>query len=226
MGEYMRNKGFIDELRKIYKQGNIVPFMGAGLSLPYSVPDWGNLIKECALQMGIEDIGGTSFLPMLNYDLDRHDYWGAVRIIKKYLNRTEEDIQQFIVKKISGCIPSKLEGIKNNYEDLVKYDFNIYFTTNYDHIVQKYINTNFVPVNLKDVKMNIQDLMNDVKVNRIFHLHGHISDSNSIVISKEKYKELYDNDVYKSLFSVFSGVKTFLFLGFSFNDVFIQNIIL
>lgn len=67
--------------------------------------------------------------------------------------------------------------------------------------------------------------MNGTDENRIFHLHGHISDSNSIVISQEKYKELYDNDVYKALFSVFSGVKTFLFVGFSFNDVFIQNII-
>lgn len=221
----MGNKGFIGELQKTYKQGNIVPFMGAGLSMPYSVPDWGSLIRECALYMGIEDIGGTSFLPMLNHNLDRHDYWEAVRIIKKYLNRTEEDIQQFIVKKISDCIPSKLDGIKNNYEDLAKYNFNIYFTTNYDHIVQKYINTNFVPVNLKDVKTNIQSLMNDVTINRIFHLHGHISDSSSIVISEEKYKELYNNDVYKALFSVFSGAKTFLFLGFSFNDIFIQNII-
>lgn len=221
----MSNKSFIKELQGIYKKGNIVPFLGAGLSMPFNVPDWGNLIEECALAMGIEDVNGASFLNVLKFDLDKYDYWEAVKTIKKYLNRTEEDIQSFIVSKINKCIPNELIGIENNYEDLAKYGFNLYFTTNYDHIIQKYLKTNYIPVNLKDVKTNIQDIMNGTDENRIFHLHGHISDSSSIVISQEKYKELYDNNVYKALFSVFSGVKTFLFVGFSFNDVFIQNII-
>lgn len=221
----MSNKSFIKELQGIYRKGNIVPFLGAGLSIPFNVPDWGNLIEECALAMGIEDVNGASFLNVLKFDLEKYDYWEAVKTIKKYLNRTEEDIQGFIVSKINKCIPKEFIGIENNYEDLAKYGFNIYFTTNYDHIIQKYLKTNYIPVNLKDIKTNIQDLMNETGENRIFHLHGHISDSSSIIISQEKYKELYDNDVYRALFSVFSGVKTFLFVGFSFNDVFIQNII-
>ncbi|WP_144352294.1 SIR2 family protein [Sporomusa termitida] len=60
---------------------------------------------------------------------------------------------------------------------------------------------------------------------RIFHLHGNISDTSSIVISNDKYRELYSDNKYKTLFSLFTGTKTFLFMGFSFNDVFIQNII-
>ena len=67
--------------------------------------------------------------------------------------------------------------------------------------------------------------MSEIEGKRIFHLHGSISYSSSIVISQDKYMELYKNDVYKALFSIFSGVKTFLFIGFSFDDVFIQNII-
>lgn len=221
----MGNTNFIKELQEIYKKRNIVPFLGAGLSIPFNVPDWGNLIKECALTMGIDDVNGTSFLNVLDFNLDKYDYWEAVKIIKKYLNRTEEDIQNFIVNKINMCIPKEFDGIENNYEDLSKYNFNLYFTTNYDHIIHKYLKTNFVPVNLKDVKTNIQGLMNGYGENRIFHLHGNISDGRSIVISQEKYEELYKDNVYQALFSVFSGVKTFLFVGFSFNDVFIQKII-
>lgn len=223
----MSNKIFINELKEKYKQGNVIPFIGSGLSIPYNIPDWGGIIKECALSMGIEDVNGkgTSLMSILNYNLEIYDYWEAVKIIKRYLNRTDEDIQEFITKKINKCIPSKLDDIDNNYKDLAKYEFNIYFTTNYDHIIQKYLDTNFVPVNLKDVKTNIQNLMSDIENNRIFHLHGNISDSSSIVISEEKYEELYKNNVYKALFSVFSGVKTFLFIGFSFNDVFIKRII-
>lgn len=221
----MGSKKQIEELRNKYKEGNIVPFLGAGLSIPFNIPDWGKLIRDCSLDMGIEDIQGISFLPMLEFNLKKYDYWEAVSLIKKYLNRSEEDIQEFIVSTINNCIPDDLVGIKNNYEDLGKYGFNIYFTTNYDHIMSSYLKSNYVPVNLKDVKSNIQELINNPKTKRIFHLHGHISDSSSIVISQEKYKELYDCNVYRSLFSVFSGVKTFLFIGFSFNDVFIQNII-
>ncbi|WXR60951.1 SIR2 family protein [Peptostreptococcaceae bacterium AGR-M142] len=221
----MSNGNIIKELQKKYREKNIIPFLGAGLSIPFNIPDWNKLIRDCALGMGIEDVQGTSFLPMLDMDLKNYDYWGAVSIIKKYLNRSEDDIQEFIVNTIDTSIPDEIISIDNNYEDLGKYGFNLYFTTNYDHIMSNYLESNFTPVNLKDVKSNIQALISNSKVKRIFHLHGNMSDSSSIVISSEKYKELYDDDVYKSLFSVFSGVKTFLFIGFSFNDVFIQNII-
>ncbi|WP_084489529.1 ABC-three component system protein [Clostridiisalibacter paucivorans] len=222
----MSRGNLIKELQNKYREGNIVPFLGAGLSIPFNIPDWNELIKECAVDMGIENVSEMpSLVDMLNFNLKNYDYWEAVRLIKKYLNRSEEDIQEFIVNKINDSIPDELINIDNNYEDLGKYGFNLYFTTNYDHIMSKYLNSNFMPVNLKDVQSNIQSLINNSKTKRIFHLHGNISDSSSIVISHEKYKELYDDNVYKSLFSVFSGVKTFLFIGFSFNDVFIQNII-
>ncbi len=219
------NKIFVNELNKIYNQGNIVPFIGAGASMPFNVPDWSTLIRICAIDMGIEDISGDTFLPILNYALNSYDYWEAIRIIKKYLIRSEEDIQEFITKYINKNIPSNFDNIDNNYLDLAKYNFNIYLTTNYDHIMQRYLNTNFVPVNLKDINQNVQNIINDKNNKRIFHLHGNLSDSNSIVISEEKYKELYNDGKYNMLFSAITSTKTFLFIGFSFNDVFIQNII-
>lgn len=218
---------FINELNKIYKEGNLIPFIGAGLSIPYSIPDWGTLIRECAISMGIEDIDGkkTSFLPMLDYSLGKYDYWEAVRIIKNYLLRTDDDIQEYIVQYINENIPKDFEDIDNNYIDLAKYNFNIFLTTNYDHIFNNYLDTNYVPINLKDINQNVQKIVNDRKNKRVFHLHGSLSDTSSIVISEDKYKELYDNEKYKMLFSAITSSKTFLFMGFSFNDVFIQKII-
>lgn len=221
----MSNDKFIRQLQKIYNEGNIVPFIGAGLSIPFNIPDWDKLIRECAIRMGIEDVEGASFMPMLDFNLKQYDYWEAVRIIKKYLNRTEEDIQEYIVNTINSNILKDVKDEDNNYSDIAKYGFDIFLTTNYDHILQKYLDTNYIPINLKDVNFNMQSLITQKGNKRIFHLHGHISDSSSIVISEEKYKELYDNNKYKTLFSLFTGVKTFLFIGFSFNDVFIQRII-
>lgn len=100
----MSNDNFIKELKKLYNEHNIIPFIGAGLSIPFNIPDWGKLIRDCAINMGIENVNGTSFIQMLDFSLNQYDYWEAVRIIKKYLNRTEEDIQEYIVNTIKSNI--------------------------------------------------------------------------------------------------------------------------
>jgi NAD-dependent SIR2 family protein deacetylase len=222
----MSNRIFINHLRELYQAGNLVPFTGAGLSVPFQVPDWGSLIKDMAIDMGINDFKKTALLPLLEHNLNEYDYWEAVRIITRYLKRSEQDIQGYIVDKVNSSINLDIVKEKHNYADLGNMDFKNYITTNYDHILNNFIKSNFVPVNLKDINDNTQKILNENdKTRRIFHLHGNISDANSIVISEEKYKELYDNNKYKALFSLFVGTKTFLFLGFSFNDVFIQKII-
>ena len=215
----------IEQLQQIYRSGNLVPFIGAGLSVPFNVPCWGKLIKDCALSMGIDNVNGKSFINIIDHNLDEYDYWEAVRCIKKYLYRSEEDIQEFIVNTINKSIITEIDDKFNNYKDLATYDFNIYITTNYDHIMQKYLDTNFMPVNLKDINMNSQHLINQKETKRIVHLHGNISDSSSIIISEEKYNKLYTDKKYEMLFSLLVATKTFLFMGFSFNDIFIQKII-
>lgn len=221
----MSNKIFISELQKKFQNRQVIPFIGAGLSMPYGVPDWATLIRECADAFGAADKDNGIYKMIIERNLKEYDYWEAVRIIKRYLGRTEEDIQQFVQKKIKSCIPKEINKIENNYSDLGHEGFELYFTTNYDHIIQKYIDTEYNGINLKDLKENLQELVYKPDAKRVFHLHGNISDVSSIVLSEEKYKELYSTEVYKKLFSLFSGTKTFLFLGFSFDDIFIRKII-
>lgn len=221
----MDNEIFIKELNKQFNNGQIIPFIGAGLSMPFGVPDWGTLIKNCAVEFGIETKDGGIFKPVLDHNLAKYDYWESVRVIKNYLLRSEDDIQQYVQEAVVKSIPKDVNGIDNNYIDLANYPFNIYFTTNYDHIIQKFLQTEYSPTNLKDMSENLQTLVNSPNGKRVFHLHGNISDTSSIVLSREKYDELYSMGIYNKLFSIFSGVKTFLFLGFSFDDIFIREII-
>ncbi len=220
----MSNKTFINELKDIYEDGYLVPFIGAGLSIPFSVPDWGNLIRNCAIEMGIKEIE-LPLLEMVEHNLEKYDYWEAVRLIKNYLNRSEEDIQQYVARTVNASINLDVDKSNHNYSDLSKMSFTSYITTNYDHILSEFLMSNFIPINLKDINSNIQNIVNSKSEKRIFHLHGHISDSSSIVLSHDKYMELYNDDKYKILFSTFTNTKTFLFIGFSFNDIFIQKII-
>ncbi|NFM77952.1 SIR2 family protein [Clostridium botulinum] len=221
----MSNNNFIRELQKIYNEGNLIPFIGAGLSIPFNIPDWGKLIRDCALYFGIEDVNGKSLIGILDINLEEYDYWESVRIIKKYLHRSDEDIQEYIANSIRENVKYEIDDSLHNYKDLAKCDFNIYITTNYDHILNKYLNSSFIPMNLKDFNDNTQKLITQSKDKRILHLHGNITDMSSIVISEKKYRELYECGEYNKLFSLFIGTKTFIFMGFSFNDVFIQKII-
>lgn len=221
----MNNQKFIQELNQKYNQGNLVPFVGAGLSMPFQIPDWAEMIKECAKEFGINSVENGIFLPVINFDLEKYDYWSAIDNVKKYLNRTDEDIQEYVRNRIlraSGDIDEKTD---NNYIDLKQQKISLIFTTNYDHLISKFIKPELQAINLVDLDENIQNIMQQNDNVRIFHLHGNISQPHSIILSSSKYKELYQQDNYIKFMELFGGIKTFLFLGFSFSDVYIQQII-
>ena len=129
----MKMKRHISELKKIYLDGNLVPFIGAGLSQPFGVPDWKNLIKEIASKIAIENINKKSFLEVINILIDRGDYFTAIKNIKSIYMCSDFDIQQMVVDIVLECISNnvKMDSIDNNYADLSKYNFNIFLTKIY-----------------------------------------------------------------------------------------------
>lgn len=221
----MNNDKFIQELREKYNKGNLVPFIGAGLSVPFNIPDWGGMIKDCAIEFGIQNVENIDFLPVLEFDLKKYDYWAAIDNVKKYLNRTDADIQEYIQKRILKVTGNIDEKADNNYLDLRVKGISLIFTTNYDHLISKFVKPELMAINLDELDESIQNIISQNDKVRIFHLHGNISKPSSIVISSEKYRELYQKPNYIKLLEMFGGVKTFLFLGFSFSDIYIQQII-
>ncbi|MGE7112784.1 ABC-three component system protein [Lysinibacillus sp. NPDC047702] len=101
-------------------------------------------------------------------------------------------------------------------------DFNLYLTTNYENLLFKYVQCDILPILMKDIDFSTQELF-DAK--RILHLHGYTSNSGSIVLSRESYQELYANNKYNELLKQVTGTKTLLFMGFSFEDQFIRELI-
>ncbi|MDE7364876.1 MAG: hypothetical protein K2N27_08375 [Ruminococcus sp.] len=125
----MNNDKFIQELREKYNKRNLVPFIGAGLSVPFNIPDWGGMIKDCAIEFGIQNVENVDFLPVLEFDLKKYDYWAAIDNVKKYLNRTDADIQEYIQKRILKVTGNIDEKADNNYLDLRAKGVSLIFTT-------------------------------------------------------------------------------------------------
>lgn len=214
----MERKQVMQELQLRYSQKKIIPFVGAGLSIPIDLPSWDELIGT------LKELVSEEFWGIIDFDLESGDYLSAIDNIKKYSRSSEQVIQEKIADlyDIQYIEPKRI--CDNNYKDLVKDAFSIYFTTNYDKLLEWHLPDANSFASLTEYDSNTQRLFLDTKKN-IFHLHGSVRNPSSIVISSESYKLLYEDIRYSDLMKPFSSTYSFLFLGFSFNDIFIQNIL-
>lgn len=211
---------YLKDLCEDYREGKIVPFIGAGLSIPFNVPDWGNLIREIAEKYAV---GDTEFVKLaVEQDLQRYDYWQAINVLKTYTTVQEEDIQEHIAVTIQKRIKKLENDLLHNYSDLKKMNFKLYLTTNYENILHNYLECEVTPILLKEIQFNTQNLFDQ---RRVCQLHGTTSNYGTIVISKESYKDLYNNKKYENILRLVTGTKKLLFMGFSFDDQFIRTLI-
>nr|WP_281414403.1 ABC-three component system protein [Virgibacillus salarius] len=115
--------------------------------------------------------------------------------------------------------------IDNNYIDLNKEKFRIYLTTNYDRMIEDHIPGINSFNSLTEYTSNTQRLFKNNEEKYLFHIHGCVSNPSTITISSEKYEELYSDSTFDNMMRLFSGSFSFLFLGFSFNDVFVKSLV-
>ena len=210
----------IQQLKNDYKSRKIVPFIGAGLSAPFRVPTWRSLIAEITETY---TQGKPGFIKeSIIYSLDRNDYWKAIHDLKYFTSIVDQDIQTEINRIIRAKMVNLEDESQHNYVDLRDMNFNLFLTTNYEHLLHKYLNCDDIPILLNDINFSTQELFD---TRQVCHLHGHISNQGSIVISKESYQDLYSNDKYDNLLRLITGTRKLLFMGFSFDDQFIRTLI-
>ena len=211
----------LEDLCKDYHDNKIVPFIGAGLSVPFKVPGWADLIREIANKYaGDKELAFVKLV--VEKELERNDYWHAIDALKRYTTVQEEDIQEHIATTIQSKLTKPASDLLHNYSDLQKMNFNLYLTTNYENLLQEYLKFSFSPVLMNEIQFSTQSLFDQ---KRICHLHGTISNYGTIVISKQSYQSLYENNKYNNLLKLVTGTKKLLFMGFSFNDQFIRTLI-
>ncbi|USK41735.1 SIR2 family protein (plasmid) [Cytobacillus firmus] len=212
-------KVFLDSLRKDYHDGNVIPFIGSGLSVPFKVPAWGDMIRSLTKKYVEEDF----LTNLIDVDLSRNDYWKAVDNLLEYTVLTEEDIQEEVVKLIQDRKIKLEDDTLHNYSDLRNMNyFRFYLTTNYENLLHQYLNYDIQPVSLSDIQFNTQGIFNQ---NRVCQLHGTSSNAGTIVLSRKSYEKLYSSKKYDDLLRLVTGTKKLLFLGFSFDDQFIKTLI-
>ena len=197
------NKNFTEEqcielLAKELEKEKLIIFVGAGVSKNSGLPNWNELIKEYAKELGIKKE---------NFKSDE-----ILKIPEKYFKKFGEIKYYKILNKIFS---GKYEP-NSIHEVLKKMNLNYIVTTNYDNLIETKINSYVVSEDTDLPHYNTNTM--------VIKMHGDIVKKN-VVLKKSDYKNYETNfplisTYLKGLFTT----NTILFIGYSFNDASVQQI--
>ena len=179
--------------------GDAAIFAGAGLSRPSGYVNWKELLKSIA-----EDI-----------DLDVMREPDLVAVAQYYCNekRGRAQLNQAIFNEFVSA------GRQNKSLDILsKLPIHTYWTTNYDHMIEDTLKRHG---KLVDIKITPQSLATPLEGRDavVYKMHGDYTAPEGCVITKDDYeaynltRQLFSTALQGDLVS-----KTFLFIGFSFDD--------
>lgn len=201
----------IEELRNSIKNGNVILFIGAGVSATLGLPNWSQLISHISAELGYDErifkLYGDSLSLAEFYEINK----GHIGELRSWMD-TEWNVSTEIIKK--SLI----------YETIVKLNFPLIYTTNYDHCLE----TAFTAWNKKYKRIvNVDDFVNlNSAETQIVKFHGDTISDPSIVLTESSYFERlsFDSPLDIKLRSDMLG-KSILFIGYSLSDINIRLLI-
>lgn len=198
-----------DELRDLYQKKSLVPFIGAGFSIPLSLPSWSDLMGKLGEQLGYER---EIFLKL-----------GSLQQLAEYV--CIEDIKEW--KKFLLYISTEFNSQESNdkrktsiqHQSLAKLDFPVIYTTNYDMHIEKALEESGKKVNAISV---YEDFIRARKENfecEVLKFHGSLEEQESIVLSESQYfNRMNLEGALDQRLRADALSKSFLFMGYSFSD--------
>lgn len=202
----MNKQVFISHYSKAVYEGYAAIFTGAGTSVGAGFVDWKELVRPFAEEIDLNIDKETDLIKVTQYYHNTKRGRGAIN------------------QKILDAF-SSTENITDTIEILTRLPISTYWTTNYDQLLEEGLKTN----NRKaDVKITDANLATN-KYDRdavVYKMHGDTSSPEKAVITKDDY-ETY-NETHSLFTTALKGdlvSKTFLFIGFSFEDPNLDHIL-
>lgn len=189
--------------------GNVVPFIGSGLSIPSGYPSWDNLIR--LIIDDIEEKDSKSLLENLynSGEINGIDAPELHQILKS---------GGYSLRRLLSSTFNKPASPNNYHKLLSQLPCDTIITSNYDNLIEKQYEIDGYQIH-KIWRDNQLPYYNEKRELQLLKIHGTIEDLNNLVISKsdyDKYRE--DNKLIRSFVSSLFLSKTILFLGFSLSD--------
>lgn len=189
----------IKKFTSAIREGNAAIFAGAGLSSGSGYVNWTELLRPFAAQIGLDIEKENDYLAVAQYYRNERGNRAAVN---------NEILNQF-----------RKETMSNDALDIVtRLPIYSYWTTNYDKLLEDGLSK----ANRRaDVKIETAQLANP-RIDRdaiVYKMHGDVDHADNAVLTKDDYV-LYDKKrrLFKTVLKGDLVSKTFLFIGFSFED--------
>ncbi|WP_342086177.1 SIR2 family protein [Dyadobacter sp. OTU695] len=198
---------FLEDFTEEMISGNAAYFIGAGISKPSNLPDWSSLLAPHANKIGIKDLAAAN-LPL----------------VAQYVINEESGNRGPFINSISKKLRRSFSP--NAYHELIaKTNIKTIWTTNYDNLIEKAFASH-----IQDVKFSDDSVSRDLPNSQIeiIKMHGCIYNSHrdEIVITQSDYEDFFINRPALSQRLRLDLIqKSFLFIGYGYNDVNIGNIV-
>ena len=192
-------------LRELRKDGKLIPFIGAGLSVPLGLPSWSKLVNIIASQLG--------------YDPDVFKLNGNNLQLAEYYVATKGSIGP-LRSEMDRLFNPKDESIKasRSHNALVEMRLPLIYTTNYDRIIERAFELKGVACH---TIANIDDITTaPLDETHIVKFHGSFSDDASLVLTESSY---FDRLEFESAMDIKLRAdilgRSLLFIGYSLTDI-------
>ncbi|WP_374950066.1 SIR2 family protein [Mucilaginibacter sp.] len=200
----MTKESIIEEIIEGILSFRIIPFFGAGMSIPAGAADWPGLINE--LRSGIQT--------------EETDYLKVAQLYEEKFGRPA-----LLEKLIKLCtLQEKSSSTLRNHMRILVMNPPIIYTTNYDDALEtagELLKRDYYRI------IGLKDIVNMPHgARQIIKFHGDFSDPDSIVFTQQDYDKRLkiERNPLDVLFRAHILGKSVLFVGYSFSDKNIDHI--
>lgn len=203
-----------DELVGLFREGRVIPFVGAGMSANVGYPSWDTLLKRLGANLGQGDLTHDQVV-----DLTRND---RLRIAEYYYLKEGKQVgplRREIDLQFSKVSPLTFGG----YVDLINLGAQRIYTTNFDDLIERTYRELELPFSKiatpRDLALSAGDKTEIVKY------HGDLTNDPSLVLTESQYHRRLNFDSPMDLkFRADILGKSVMFIGYSFSDINIRII--
>lgn len=192
-------KSFKKKYVKALREDTAAIFAGAGLSIPAGYVNWKDLLKDIAEELGLDVEKEHDLIALAQFH--RNEKGNRSGLNQEIINRFTKNVK-----------------LTNNHKILSRLPIKYFWTTNYDILLEKALEENNKKVDVKITKENLATNL-PKRDTIVYKMHGDVSQPSDAVITKDDYesydmkRQLFTTTLQGDLIS-----KTFLFIGFSFDD--------
>ena len=201
------NSERLESLKEIVEKGNVVPYVGAGFSMPTKFPRWTTFLKDVATEIGFDPSRLDSLLESGQYELAAEEIEAAATGAE-FNERCEEKFKLRSSHRIRGAVCL----MPYVFEEMV-------ITTNFDPILEAVYDgsdRSFARVEYGAKCDNLRELYSE-RAHVLHKLHGDYSKPTTRILTKSEFDKFYGDPTlrFRADFEDLVTHRSLLFLGCS-----------